>query len=216
MNVIAYYRRSTDNRQTHSVERQASIVENFVSNNELSIEQTFIETASGKDSNREALAAAIAYSRKHKTPICVSSVSRLSRDVAFGAALLNDKTIQFIVCDLGIHADSFMLNVLLAVAQKEAELTSKRTKEALAVVRKHKKLGNPRWHESLPKAREKRKATGKATVDKYMPIIAMIRNNGTTSYRGIAKEMNRLGIKSPKGKNISPVLVRDVLMRAEG
>ena len=94
---------------------------------------------------------------------------------------------------------------------------SRLTKEGLARAKKKGiKFGNPRWQGSLPKAREKRRATGRATVERYMPIIEMIRNNGTTSYRGIAKEMNRLGIKSPKGKNISAVLVRDVLMRAEG
>jgi DNA invertase Pin-like site-specific DNA recombinase len=217
MNVIAYYRRSTDNRQAHSFERQCSIVENFVNNNELVIAETFIETASGKDSSREALAAAIAYSRKHKTPICVSSISRLSRDVAFGAALLNDKTIQFIVCDLGMFADSFMLNVLLAVAQKEADLTSQRTKDALKVVAKYKRLGNPRWNEKqcLPAAWEANKQKGLATTSRYLELINTIRAQGITSYQGIAKQMNALGVKSPRNRKVSAALVRSVILRAQ-
>lgn len=93
---------------------------------------------------------------------------------------------------------------------------SRLTKEGLARAKaRGAKLGNPRWKESLPKGRSKLRAKGKATADKYMPIIEGIRNNGITSYRGIAKEMNRLGIKSPKGKNVSAALVRSVILRIE-
>lgn len=93
---------------------------------------------------------------------------------------------------------------------------SRLTKEGLARAKaRGVKLGNPRWKESLPKGRSKLRAKGKATADKYMPIIEGIRNNGITSYRGIAKEMNRLGIKSPKGKNVSAALVRSVILRIE-
>lgn len=215
MKIIAYYRRSTDNRQKHSIERQASIVERFVENNELEITKTFIETASGSDAHREQLKAAIAYSRKYKMPICVSSISRLSRDVAFGAALLQDKSVQFIITDLGINADGFMLNVLLCVAAKEREMISQRTKDALAVVKRTKKLGNPQWKEEhcLPAAWKAARQKGKATAERYMPLIELVRKSGVTSYRGIARELNKFDVKSPTGKTISDKFVRSCCLR---
>lgn len=216
MKAIAYYRKSTD-KQGCSFARQQVIVESFAGLNDLEIVRDFTETVSGRSQARPQLLAAIEYARVHKTPICISSVSRLSRSVSFGSSLLEDKSIQFFVCDLGMQADSFMLNVLLAVAQKEAELTSRRTKQALAVIKRDnpEKLANKHWDRPncLPKCWEIRRAKGQATADRFRPFIKMVQDSGVTSYQGIARQLNKLGVLSPRGKKISAAFVRKVCLR---
>jgi len=155
--------------------------------------------------------------RANKMPILISSISRLSRSVAFGSALLEDKSLQFFVCDLGMQADSFLVNILLAVAQKEAELTSKRTKQALAVIKRDnpEKLGNKRWNEPqcLPKCWENQRAAGRATAERFSSFIEMVKRSGVTSYNGIARELNKLGVLSPRGNKISAAFVRSISLR---
>ena len=213
-NAIAYIRKSTDKGQANSYERQLSIINDFASREGVEIVAKFVETASGKDKSREALSNCLAAARKQGLPVIVSSISRLSRSVAFGSALLDDSSLKIIVADLGVEADPFLLNILLCVAQKERELISKRTKQALAVVKaKGTKLGNPKWESSIGQARQAKAQKTSSRDQKYLSIISMIKASGITSYRGIARRMNELSMTSPTGKSISPNFVRNVCLR---
>jgi DNA invertase Pin-like site-specific DNA recombinase len=53
--------------------------------------------------------------------------------------------VEFIVTDLGRQADPFVLHLFAALAEKERQLISERTKAGLAAARvRGTKLGNPR------------------------------------------------------------------------
>ena len=61
----------------------------------------------------------------------VSKLDRLSRDVESIANLVNDRSIKFIVVQLGLDADNFQIHLFASLAQKERDWISQRTKAAL-------------------------------------------------------------------------------------
>jgi DNA invertase Pin-like site-specific DNA recombinase len=61
----------------------------------------------------------------------VAKLDRLWRDVAFVAGLVAQR-VPFIVVELGVDANPFMLHLYAALAEKERRLISERTKAALA------------------------------------------------------------------------------------
>lgn len=83
---------------------------------------------------RPQLAAALKVAKKHKAPILVAKLDRLSHDVHFISGLMSLKT-PFIVAELGADADPFMLHIYAALAEKERRLISQRTKEALGAAK---------------------------------------------------------------------------------
>ena len=91
-----------------------------------------VETGKGHDAldRRPQLAAALAHARKPKAPVVVAKLDRLGRDVHFIAGLMANR-VPFIVTELGIDTDPFMLHIYAALAQKERALISARTKAAL-------------------------------------------------------------------------------------
>jgi len=211
--AIAYIRKSTDKGQANSYDRQSSIINDFAQREGIEIVDLYVETASGKDKSREQLTKCLDAARSQGLPIIVSSISRLSRSVSFGSALLDDASLKIIVADLGVEADPFLLNILLCVAQKERELISRRTKQSLAVLKsKGVKLGNPNWKTSISQARKAKAQKTSSRDQKYLGMISMIKLSGITSYRGIARRMNELSMKSPTGKAISPNFVRNVVL----
>jgi DNA invertase Pin-like site-specific DNA recombinase len=68
--------------------------------------QTFTETESGADDRRPELNAAIALAGKHKAPIIVAKLDRLSRDVHYISGLMKHR-VPFIVTELGADTDPF-------------------------------------------------------------------------------------------------------------
>lgn len=213
--AIQYLRRSTENGQDLSFDRQSLIINEFCKREGITIVGTFTDTESGSNDDREGLNQAISIAKKSGLPIVVSSISRLSRSVAFGSALLQDARLSFYVAELGMKADPFLLNVLLCVAQKEKETISFRTRTALQALKEQGvKLGNPNWKPAIEKANKVRFENAKSNQSKYLEAIKMIKAAGITSYNGIAKKMTDLGIKSPRGKKVSPQYVKDLIQKA--
>jgi DNA invertase Pin-like site-specific DNA recombinase len=90
----------------------------------------YTEVESGKRSDRPQLAKALAHARRSKATLVVAKLDRLSRNVAFLSALMESK-VPFVACD-NPHANKLTLHILVAMAEHEAEMISKRTKDALA------------------------------------------------------------------------------------
>ena len=105
---------------------------------------------------RPQLAAALAHARKLKAPVIVAKLDRLGRDVHFISGLMVNR-VPFIVTELGIDTDPFMLHIYAALAQKERALISARTKAALKAAKaRGVKLGNPNARQALVAARAHR------------------------------------------------------------
>jgi DNA invertase Pin-like site-specific DNA recombinase len=133
--AIAYTRVSTarQGRSGLGLEAQQAALARFADAEGYSLLETFQEVETGKGADaldrRPKLAAALKAARKHKAPIIVAKLDRLSRDVHFISGLMTHKT-PFIVAELGADADPFMLHVYAALAEIERRAISQRTRDA--------------------------------------------------------------------------------------
>ena len=89
----------------------------------------FIETESGKKSNRPQLLAALAMCRKTNSILIVAKLDRLSRNVAFTSRLL-ENDVEIVFCDFP-QANRLILHIISNIAEYEAGLISQRTKQSL-------------------------------------------------------------------------------------
>lgn len=217
--LVAYLRRSTsESKQTYSFERQKFIINQFCEQNNMEIEDWFEENASGKYGfdRRPVLKSAVLKAREKKIPIIVSSISRLSRNVSFGSSLFESKEEKIFVADLGMEVDKFTINILLAVAQNESEMISKRVSQGIARAKERGvKFGGIQSEEGLKKAHNKRRQQGLMTYEKYIKPIEDALELGCTTNSEIAERLNNWGLKSPRGKEVSPMLVWRVRNRKE-
>ena len=211
--AVAYLRKSTNEagKQNHSWDRQLHSIQSWADRNGVELVGIYREAVSGKYGldQRPELQAAFSTGEV----VVVSSVDRLSRNVAVGSALLADRKI--VVADLGMDVDSLILNILLAVAQKEREMISNRVKEGMARAKaRGVKLGGFSEEQHL-KAREANRARGDRTVETYAPMINRARQAGARSSREIASFLNEFGVKSPRGGSISHRFVLRCLAKME-
>jgi DNA invertase Pin-like site-specific DNA recombinase len=134
--AVAYIRVSTE-RQGRSglgLEAQQAALARFIDAEGFTVLQTFTETESGGDDKRPALTAALALARRQKAPIVVAKLDRLSRSVAYISNLMRHR-VPFIVAELGVDTDPFLLHIYAALAEKERAMISRRTKDALAAAK---------------------------------------------------------------------------------
>jgi DNA invertase Pin-like site-specific DNA recombinase len=147
--LISYCRVSTgrQGRSGLGLEAQQRAIARFAEAGDYIIRREFIEVETGRGSDaldrRPMLAEALAEARCLKCAIVCAKLDRLSRDVAFIANLMVQK-VRFVVAELGPDADSFMLHVFAAMAEREAKMISERTKAALAAAKARGiRLGGP-------------------------------------------------------------------------
>jgi DNA invertase Pin-like site-specific DNA recombinase len=150
------------------------------------------EVASGKLGldDREGLRNALAKAKKLKCPVIVSKLDRLSRDVAFISGLMS-RGVPFIVAELGVDTDPFILHLFAALSEKERKLIGSRTKAALAALKaKGVKLGNL---DSLEANRAKGSAATAAKAREFalkmLPTIQNYRQQGKTMVQ-VAQMLN--------------------------
>src|ERR1700726_1638358 len=148
--AIAYYRvsRPSQGRSGLGIEAQRESVRRFaeVEGIEVIGEHSEVETGKGADAldRRPGLARALAEARKAKCLVVVAKLDRLSRDVYFISGLMAHH-VPFVVAELGADVDPFILHLYASLAEKERELISQRTREALARRKAQgAQLGNPR------------------------------------------------------------------------
>ena len=137
---VCYYRVSTG-RQGKSglgLDAQRTAVEAYRNGGDRTIVEEFTEVESGKNSDRPALDQALSAARLHRAALVVSKVDRLTRSVAFLSRLL-EAGVDVRFADLPQIEGAtgrFLLQQMVAVAELEAGMISKRTKDALAQARK--------------------------------------------------------------------------------
>lgn len=126
---VAYLRQSTMKQQVSGlgVEAQREIIKNHLKDNPLITE--FVETESGKKSNRPKLMEALALCRKTNSVLIVAKLDRLSRNVAFTSKLL-ESDVEIVFCDFP-QANRLILHIISSIAEYEANLISQRTKQSL-------------------------------------------------------------------------------------
>ncbi len=109
----------------------------------------FKDVESGTHRDRKGLLDAIEYCKKNQCGLVIAKLDRLARDVEFCFKVVNTG-IEIHFCDMP-QVNTLLLGVFAAVAQYERELTSDRTKKALAAKKaKGGKIGaaSDRWQMS--------------------------------------------------------------------
>jgi DNA invertase Pin-like site-specific DNA recombinase len=217
---VAYYRVSTKRQGNSGLGRDAqkNSAAEFIAGNKAKLIEEVEEIESGKRAdNRPELQRALQLCKLHRATLLIAKLDRLSRNVAFISTLMNGD-VEFVALDCR-EATKFTLHVLASVAEHEAAVISKRTKDALAAAKRRGiKLGgnnNPDLAKYSVKGRKASAAIRSAKAAEYrerlMPTIEEIKASGTTTQHGIAEELNRREITAPRGGQWSQVQVMRLL-----
>jgi DNA invertase Pin-like site-specific DNA recombinase len=223
---ISYLRVSTDKqgRSGLGIEAQREAVARYLNGGRWTLAAEYVETESGRRSDRPKLAAALSHAKAIGAKLVFAKLDRLTRNVDLLRSLVASG-VDLVFCDLPSVPPGpmgrFLLTQMAAVAELEAGLIGERTKNALAAAKaRGVKLGNPNGARALRGkqtgnneaiAKIKEKAEQRATD--LRGIIEGIRRSGITSVRAITEEMNRQGINAPRGGAWHPTAVARLLNR---
>lgn len=195
---VSYFRVSTA-RQGQSglgLEAQRESVAAFVARRDGAVIAEFEEVETGKGANaldrRPQLRAALAHARAHKATLVIAKLDRLARNVHFISGLIEHK-VPIIAADMP-DADITMLQIYAAMAEREARVTSERTKAALAAAKARGTVlgANGRKLATVNKQR---------AADALEPVADLLRGlrAGGLTVRAMADRLNADGIGSPGG-----------------
>jgi DNA invertase Pin-like site-specific DNA recombinase len=207
---IAYYRVSTDRQGASGLglAAQRAAVARFIGSGQLVAEYTEIESGK-KHAHRPQLLAALADCRTRRAVLLIARLDRLARNVAFIANLM-ESGVDFVAVDMP-QATRLTIHILAAVAEHEREMISTRTKVALAEAkRRSTKLGNPRLAEARARAAVTHHT--RRPAPEVLQLMAEWRQQGK-GLRQIARDLNRLNIRPPRGREWYATSVRNQLMR---
>ena len=212
--AVAYLRVSTDKQGKSGLglEAQREAVARYVAANGVDLIGEHIEVETGKGANalskRPELVAALATAKREKAGLIIAKLDRLARNVHFISGLM-ETGVEFAVADMP-NADRFQLHLFAALAEKEAEVISQRTKAALAAAKdRGTELGK---HGKVLAARNKAEA-----MDRLEPIAAdllALKAEGL-SVRKMVEALNTRAIPSPAGGKWHPASLHKALARLE-
>jgi Site-specific recombinases, DNA invertase Pin homologs len=236
MRTIHYFRVSTasQGRSGLGLDAQRAAIEAFCATRGCEPLGEYKEIESGKRDDRPELIKALHHAKVTGATLVIAKLDRLSRNVAFLAAL-QDAGTKFIAADMP-EANELTVHIMAAVAQAERKAISRRTKEALDAVKARgtwtkadgtpyksgQRLGNPMGakafgpYQGNGAAVEAIKLKSKAFAADIMPIIEAVRADGHTSLRAIAGELNKRGIMTARGGKWAAQAVSDVIRAAAG
>ena len=217
-NYVSYLRQSTKKQSLSNlgIEAQREIIQKYLG--QIKPIAEFVETESGKKTDRPKLAEALELCRKTKSTLIVAKLDRLSRNVAFTSKLLeSDVEIKF--CDFP-EANRLVLHIIASIAEYEAGLISTRTKQALKAKKaRGVSLGKPEnLVNNLRKAISKSNLTNKQKAldnDNNRRAIAMLKvmANQDLSLSEMARRLNEEGFVTSRGKQFTAWQVSVLLKR---
>lgn len=220
MLFVTYLRVSTDRQGKSGLGLEAqrkAVADHVAGKGEIAAE--YVEIESGKRNERPQLAHAMVEAKRIGAVLLIAKLDRLARNVAFIANLL-ESGVEIAAADMP-EANRFLLHVMAAVAEHEAQAISDRTRAALAAAKaRGVALG---W--SMPGRRdEQRQASRKGAAKNaknacmhaanVLPVIRQIAAGGA-SLRQIAHELNSRDVKTARGGKWYAGTVSNVLARAE-
>ncbi|HSH03798.1 MAG TPA: recombinase family protein [Anaerolineae bacterium] len=216
MGLVAYYRVSTKKQGASGLglESQRAIICHYHNCDTFVAE--FTDVMSGKNADRPELQKAIDLCVSEGHHLVVAKVDRLSRNTE-DALIIYDKLDQRLYCCDIPNLDKFTLTIFMAIADRELELISIRTKAALAAKKAQGvELGKP---ENLtPEAQAMgSKAMAKQAKKAYKAesnYIQMMRDRGW-SFRQIADQLNTEGKTTRNGREFKAMTVKRILDRIQ-
>ena len=218
---VAYYRVSTK-RQSDSglgLDAQKKAVTDYLNGGPYELLGEFTESESGKKDERPQLSAALDLAKATGSILVIAKLDRLSRNAAF-LFNLRDAGVEFICAD-NPHANKLTIGILAVIAEDERERISQRTKAALQAAKdRGQQLGCPKGAAHLRQYGNAHAVAGiKTKADKWAAglrsHVEAIKALGTTSFLGIANELNRRGILTPRSKKWHASSVQNLLARLD-
>jgi DNA invertase Pin-like site-specific DNA recombinase len=218
--IVLYLRVSSkeQGRSGLGIEAQREAITRFAEAEGLEIINEFVEVETGKGSNalqrRPKLAAALKAARGKNCYVCVSTISRLSRNLNFITQLMTDR-VKFMVADIGANADHFTIHIHAAIAEKERQQISERTKAALkAASARGIRLGNPKIRELHAEIRQQHKDNANQFAIQVAPMIQSAKAEGAKTLREIAAALTAWNIQTPRGNiHWQATTVRNIINR---
>jgi len=221
MQLVVYYRVSTDKQERSGlgIEAQRAAVREYARRTGARVLTRYTETESGRRADRPQLAKALAHARRSRARLVVAKLDRLSRNLAFLDSLQRSK-VDFAALDCE-HANKMTLQIMMVMAEHEAEATSARTKAALAARRERGlPLGaeNPNCRNLTRMAEGRamgRDAQAAASRDAYSDLIDDMREwrDSGESYQAIADRLNDQGHTTRTGRPWRKGYVHRILAR---
>jgi len=210
--AVSYLRVSTSKQGTSGLGREAqrdAVSRYLAACGGLQIAE-FVEVETGKGANalarRPQLREALALAKREGAILVIAKIDRLARNVHFVSGLM-ETGVPFVATDMP-HADRFQLHLFAALAEKEAEQISKRTKEALAAAKaRGVRLGQ---HAAVLKKQHQADA-----LQRLQPYVAQLKDMlaAGQSVRGIAAALNAEGSAAPGGGRWHIATVQRALAR---
>lgn len=225
---VSYLRVSTgkQGRSGLGIEAQREVVAQYLNGGRWKVVAEYVETESGKRSDRPKLAVALAHAKAIGAKLVFAKLDRLTRNVDLLRSLVASG-VDLVFCDLpSVPPGSmgrFLLTQMAAVAELEAGLIGERTKNALAAAKaRGVKLGNPNGARAL-KGKQVGNAVAVASIKAraaqqaadLRAIVQDIKCSGITTVRGIADELHERGIRAPRGDTWHPTAVSRLLTRLQ-
>jgi DNA invertase Pin-like site-specific DNA recombinase len=177
----------------------------------------FSDIASGKDDRRPGFQAALTRCRQLGAILTAARLDRITRRAHTRSQLLEDGY-SIRAADMP-GADDLMMLIYAAMAQKERELVSERTRAALAAARaRGQALGGDRGYrpttgpDSGAAARARRQAADLA-AHRLLIELETLRHAGHRSNRRVAHELNERGVSTPNGGTWTHTTVTRLLGR---
>lgn len=218
---VSYLRVSTakQGRSGLGLEAQKEAVNAHIRREKGYLLAEYVEVESGKKGaeNRPQLAKALEHCRLTGATLIIAKLDRLSRDAHFLLGL-QKSSVKFLCADMP-QANELTVGIMALVAEEERKAISRRTKEALAAAKaRGVKLGCPNGAAHLrPYGNAAGVAAVRARADEHAEalrdILEEIRAAGITSSNGIADELNRRHIATPRGGKWYPASVMRLLDR---
>lgn len=200
---VLYYRVSTKKQGESGLglKAQKAYLYHFISEEEIVCE--FTELQSGGDfETRLVLQEALELCKKEGYTLAVAKIDRLSRKTEDALFIYNLLKGHLYSCDIP-NLDKFTLTLFMAIADRERELISIRTKQALDA--KREEIGewrNSTFSESARlkgQVRIKQKARLNANNRRATELIILYKDKGLTLDL-IAEKLNQNGFKTSTGK----------------
>ena len=132
---VSYLRVSTVKQGASGLglEAQRAAVAAHLNGGDWTLLREIVEIESGKRNDRPALAETPRLCRQQKATLVIAKLDRLARNVHFISGLM-ESGVEFLAVNMP-SANRFVVHILAAVAEQEAEAIRKRTKAALAATK---------------------------------------------------------------------------------
>lgn len=215
-NYVAYYRVSTQKQGQSGLglEAQKSSVLSYLNGGSWELLQEFTEVETGKGADalekRPQLRAAVEACKKQKATLIIAKLDRLARNVHFISGLL-ETGIDFVCADMP-QANKVMLQMYSVMAEWERDQISARTKAALAAAKARGVVLGAAGPANLKPNIEQRQQEATAFAERLRGVVEGMKARGV-SVRGIADELNALGIKAARGGQWNATQVQRLLAK---